>query len=208
MCELGATAATTVFLRFNKFGSVGIPMPFSVISAFDVDSGKELKYNERGELRVLTPSRMKEYYKNPVATGSFFNKDSDGNIWCCTGDIGYVDEDGFVLGRATDFFIAPDEKKYYLFDAENLILKNDFVKSCKIVALNSKKSLVAHLVLKKNLECDVNSIIYQIDKLCKEKLSKYAVPIAYKIWESFPINPSEKCDTLSLRNEHEEFYVL
>ncbi len=214
MCELGATAATTVFSKYNKFGSVGIPMPFAVISAFDVNNGKELKYNERGELRVLTPGRMKEYYNNSIATDNFFNKDSDGNIWCCTGDIGYIDKDGFVfvLGRATDLFIAPDGKKYYLFDTENVILKNDFVDTCKIVAINSEnlriKGLVAHLVLKRNLEGDTNSIIYKIDKMCKEKLSKYAVPIAYKIRESLPINPSGKCDVLALRNECDGFLCV
>lgn len=214
MCELGATVATTSCCsKLNKLGSVGIPMPLTVINAFDVDSGKELKYNERGELRVQTPCRMKEYYKNPAATEDFFHTDENGNIWGCTGDIGYVDGDGFVfvLGRASDFF-SPDGKKHYLFDVENIILENEFVDLCEVVAIRSEKLdrdiSLAHIVLRKNFDGDIDTLIYNIDKQCRKKLSEYAVPKGYKIRETFATKPSGKRDTLSLKNEHEGFVCV
>lgn len=214
MSELGTTAATSVFSEYNKLESVGIPMPFAVISAFDVDSNKELPYNGRGELRVCTPCQMKEYYNNPVATEEFFWKDAGGNVWGRTGDIGYVDKDGFVfvLGRANDFFLLPDGKRHYLFDTENVILENDFVDLCEVVTVKSEKwdkdVLTAHLVLKKDFDGDINALIFEIDKVCRERLPEYAVPVGYKIRECFAIKSSGKRDTLSLKEERSGFMTI
>ena len=102
MCELGSTASATS-VKYYKYGSTGYPIKDVIIGAFDIETNRECKYKERGEIRVLTPSRMKEYYKRPDATEEFFWKDLEGREWGCTGDVGYVDEDGFVFveGRAT-----------------------------------------------------------------------------------------------------------
>lgn len=215
MCELGATAATTSCCGgVNRLGSVGIPMPLVVISAFDVDNGRELTYNERGEMRVRTPSRMKEYYNNPAATEEFFHTDKDGSVWACTGDIGYVDEDGFVfiLGRASDYFISPDGRRQYLFDVENVILENEYVDLCEVVASESeklgRKVPMAHIVLKKGFDGDNNALICDIDRLCRKKLSEYAVPAAYKIREKFVIKASGKRDTQSLEKERDGFMCV
>lgn len=215
MCELGATAATTIFSSYaNKVGSVGIPIPFAIIGAFDVDSGEKLKYNERGEIRVITPCRMKEYFNNPSATQEFFHTDENGNTWGCTGDIGYVDEDGFVfiLGRASDFFISPDGERHYLFDTENVILENESVDLCEVVTVKSEKCNrevpVAHIVLKKGFNDSIDELICNIDRSCREKLTEYAVPVGYKIRESFAIKPSGKRDTLSLKTELDGFVAV
>ena len=211
MCELGATATTTVFSEYNKPGSVGLPMPLAIVSAFDIDNGKELQYNERGEIRVQTPCRMKEYYNNPAETEEFFHADENGNVWGCTGDIGYVDEDGFVfvLGRASDYFISPDGERHYLFDTENVILENEFIDLCEVVTVASEKLNrelpVAHIVLKKNFNGSTDDLIKELDRLCGEQLPKYAVPVGYKIRERFAIKPSGKRDTLSLKEEHDDF---
>ncbi|MCM1440095.1 MAG: acyl--CoA ligase [Roseburia sp.] len=214
MCELGATAATSVFSEYNKLETVGIPMPLAVISAFDVDSGNELRYNERGELRVQTPCKMKEYYNSPDATEEFFKVDLNENIWGCTGDVGYVDEDGFVfvLGRASDYFIAQDNKKYYLFDIENIILLNNNIDICEVVTIDSTKYgreiLTAHIILKKGFAGDINDLIIELDTMCKEKLPPCTVPLGYKVRKSFMIKPSGKRDTLSLKNEHEDYLCV
>lgn len=212
MCELGATAATTSCCGgANRLGSVGIPMPLAVISAFDVDNGRELKYNKRGEIRVQTPSRMKEYYNNPAATKDFFHADANGNIWACTGDIGYVDENGFVfiLGRANDYFISPDGRRQYLFDAENVILENKFVDLCEVISRESeklgRKVPLAHIIVKKDFDGDINTLICDIDRNCRKKLSEYAVPAGYKIREEFVIKESGKRDTLLLEKERDGF---
>lgn len=215
MCELGATVATTVFLNAeNKHDSVGIPMPLVVVSAFDVDTGKELPCGERGELRVITPCRMKEYYRNLEATEAFFRMDETGNVWGCTGDIGYVDKDGFVfvLGRKSSHFFAPDGNRYYLFDIENVILENPFVSQCVAVTLKSviagREIPVVHAILSPKFSGDVDELILDIDRMCRERLSEYAVPAGYKIRDNFVISASGKRDTLSLKSERDNFMIV
>lgn len=63
---------------------------------------------------------MKEYYKRPDATKEFFWRDPDGNEWGCTGDVGYVDPDGFLFveGRANDYLLQNRVRKFTI-----LILK-------------------------------------------------------------------------------------
>lgn len=91
------------------------------VAAFNMVTNQELKYGERGEIRVDSPAHMKEYFKNPVATNEYFYKDENGTLWGCTGDIGYVDEEGFVyiLGRANDTYKAEDGAVVYCFDVES-----------------------------------------------------------------------------------------
>lgn len=79
-----------------KSGSVGIPFPQNILSAFDVDTGKELSYGEEGEICICTPSGMLGYINNPEETANILRKHEDGKLWVHTGDLGYIDEDGFV----------------------------------------------------------------------------------------------------------------
>ena len=92
MCELGSTA-TSNSMNWYKPGSAGYPIKGVTVATFDVAFDKECKYNQRGEIRVLTPARMKGYYKRSDATKEFFWRDSNGNEWGCTGDVVYVDSD-------------------------------------------------------------------------------------------------------------------
>ena len=85
---------------------------------------------------------MKGYYKNQAATDEFFYTDEQGTVWGCTGDIGYVDEDGviYILGRATDSATLDSGKKVYLFDIEDVILREESLSGCKVVAVEEKST--------------------------------------------------------------------
>lgn len=79
-----------------KSGSVGITFLQNILSAFDVDTGKELSYGEEGEICICTPSRMLGYINKPDETANILWKHEDGKLRVHTGDLGYIDEDGFV----------------------------------------------------------------------------------------------------------------
>lgn len=89
MCELGGTVCTNT-MTHKKCGSTGFPIKGVIVAAFDMDTNQELQYNQRGELRVMSPARMKCYYKNEIATNEYFYEDKDGQIWGCTGDMGML----------------------------------------------------------------------------------------------------------------------
>ena len=203
MCELGSTI-TTDSDTYHKIGASGYPMTDVIVAAFDLASDKELKYGERGELRVCSPARMKEYFKNPEATAAFFKTDRDGRIWGCTGDIGYVDEDGFVyvLGRAKDHFHRENGEMVFLFDIEAEILKEEAVDQCKVVYFKTEETTetVAHIVLQEK-EDDPKIVLQRIHRRLTNTLPEYMIPRYYKVRESMPVHTNGKLDAHALRDD-------
>ena len=90
--------------KFWKHGSVGIALPTVEVQIFDVDKEGE------GEICVRGDIVMKGYYNNPQATGDAFAGD-----WFRTGDIGYVDDDGFIFitGRQKNVIIRANGKNVH-----------------------------------------------------------------------------------------------
>ena len=209
MCECGGTV-TASSPKSNAVGSAGIPTPNVVVSAFDLETGKECKYGERGEIRVDSPTRMKGYFNNEKATNDYFYKDKNGVVWGCTGDIGYVDEDGevFILGRATDCYYTDDGKRVFQFDIEEVILQDDSVSDCKVVQTTDKSMIVAHIILKDGCKQNSSEVISNIHKNCTDKLDDFAIPTHYKIRDSFPVHSNGKRDNGSLKNDTEDLIVL
>ena len=212
MCELGseATGNTDCEIYHDKLGGCGYPMKNVIVSAFDIETNKELKYGEHGEIRVNTPARMNGYFKNQKATDEFFHVDEDGKVWGCTGDIGYVDEEGevFILGRATDRAKLDNGKTVYLFDIEDCILQEKSLTGCKVVenVENGKTVLAAHMTLRNDTDYDKVSLAKQIYENCKKNLPSYEVPRKYKFRDSFPVHTNGKRDNNALKQEKDGFY--
>ena len=71
MCELGSTVSTDSQVH-RKAGATGFPIIGVTVAAFDMETDHELRYGERGEIRVLSLARMKEYFQKPEATNNYF----------------------------------------------------------------------------------------------------------------------------------------
>lgn len=212
MCELGSeiTGTTDAENYTDKQGGCGYPILSVIVSAFDLATGKELPYGQHGEIRVLSPARMKGYYKNPEATAEFFKEDEQGNVWGCTGDIGFVDEDGevFILGRATDHFRRENDEIVFLFDIEAEILKNEAISQCKVIDIEDNgKKLVAHLVFQEGVE-NREDVIASIWSELRESLPSYMVPEYYKIRSSMPVHTNGKRDVGALKQDDNELVKI
>ena len=206
MCELGGTVTSSsdAINYIEKADGTGYPLYGVSVSAFDMETGEELPYGSHGEIRVSSPARMKGYFKNPEATAEFFKTDDKGNVWGCTGDIGYVDEDGevFILGRATDSTMTKDGRKIYLFDIENVILKESKLAACKVVDIGDDSNvLVAHIVLRDGIDESVRDIIKRIHTRCKKELEDFQIPVGYKVRDSLPVHSNGKRDVEALQKE-------
>jgi len=210
MCELGSTASADSLIA-NKSGANGIPITHVTISVFDMETNEEKKYNERGEVRVKSPCRMKEYYKNPEATEKYFYKDADGNLWGATGDIGYMDEDGFlyVLGRANDTFVSKSGCNIYCFDIENVVLENDNIAQCEVVGISVEDYSVpvVHMVLEEDCKLTEIEIIEMVHRVCCDKLDADSIPYGYKICKAFPVKISGKRDMELIKQDKKDFVI-
>jgi len=108
----GLSEATPIIssnsLKKHKFGSSGHLVKYLELKICD-ENGKELQIGEKGEIVVKGENIMIGYWKNPKATSETIK-----NGWLHTGDMGYMDKDGFlyVLGRFKSLLIASDGEKY------------------------------------------------------------------------------------------------
>lgn len=93
MTETSPMVAANPFERDNrKLGSIGIPFPDTDFKIISLESDEEVTHGENGEVVIKGPQVMKGYWKKPTETAETL---MDG--WIHTGDIGYMDEDGFVF---------------------------------------------------------------------------------------------------------------
>ncbi|WP_340114288.1 AMP-dependent synthetase/ligase [Maribellus mangrovi] len=113
MCQgYGLSEASPIIsgnaLHAIKFGSSGLPVKYMELKIVD-DEGKELPIGQKGEIIIKGENVMLGYWKNPNATAETIK-----NGWLYTGDMGYLDEDGFlfVLGRFKSLLIGNDGEKY------------------------------------------------------------------------------------------------
>lgn len=207
MTEL-CSCACTCMSDVNKPGSVGIPFIKNIISTFESGTDKELNVGEKGEICITGPTIMLGYYGKPEETSNVLRKHSDGMIWVHTGDIGHIDEDGFVFvdGRIKRIIIRHDGFKIFPNMIENVISTHPAVELCSVVASLDKDQLqgylpYVHIVLKKNVHERQRLIKAEIMKLCQDKLPEYAQPVGYKFIESLYYTAVGKVDYRKLEME-------
>lgn len=125
----------------HKFGTSGIIAP-SVTCRIMKSPSEEAAVGERGEIVISGENVMKGYFKNEEATKEVLK---DGWLW--TGDLGYFDEDGFlvVTGRAKALLIAPDGEKYSPEEVEEAVINNSELIS-QILVYNDHKVFTTALI--------------------------------------------------------------
>ena len=199
--------ATACLNDVNEIGSVGIPLPGNNVSIFDPETNEEKGFNELGEICISSPTIMAGYYENDKATKEMIKTHADGTRWIHTQDVGYINKDGllFVNGRIKRVIIRHDGFKVFPFQIEECISKHPSVNDCVVVGIpdvnhTQGEKPKAHIIFKEN-DLDEEKLIGEINRMCKEQLPEYAVPIQYKARESFPLTNIGKVDYMSLKKE-------
>ena len=202
-----ANSVGTVNLgQLNKYGCAGYPLPGIRFGVFDEEQN-ELDYNQKGEICILTPSRMLGYHNNQEETDIILRKHNDGNVWIHTGDIGEIDNDGFVhvVGRIKDMIIRHDGFKIFPKVVEEAIGTHPHVDECRVVGIRDKGYsqgylAKAHIILRKG-STKTSHILHEIKAICSDLLPEYMMPIDYKFRDDFPRTLLGKVDTIALKNE-------
>lgn len=190
----------------NEIGSNGIPMVNTVVSAFEPNTTKELPYGIMGELCILSPTCMLEYYGKPEETAQILRRHPDGNVWIHSGDIGYVTKDGFVyvVDRIKRMIIRSGFK-VYPSEIENVIRKHPAVETCAVVGVDDEiddKAPFAYIVLKNETLDDKEKIIGDIKETMRaEGLPAYFIPVEFKFRDSMPLTTVGKIDLRVLEKE-------
>lgn len=190
----------------SVLGSVGVPLESVNIRIVDSKTNKECKTNVEGEICVNTPYVMKEYLNNIDETSNVLKKDNN-KIWFHTGDIGYLDENGYLFFKSRmNRIIISNGYKIYPNQIEKIILEHPYVESCAVVGLPHpyKKEVVkAYIVLKKGLFLN-SEIKKSIKAHCEKNISSYALPYAYGYRTELPKTIVGKISYRELINDKED----
>ena len=196
-----SSAATVAAGLDNKPGSVGIPMVNTVVAAFEPGTDQELPIGQRGELCISGPCLMKGYYNKPEETAILLRRHPDGRVWAHTGDMGYLDEDGFVFldSRIKRMIIRHDGFKVFPSMIENVVSRHPAVHQCSVVGCADKDHTqgrlpFVYIVLKAGITAKKKQVIRELERMCAEELPEYVQPVAYKFISSMPMTPVGKVD--------------
>jgi len=168
----------------RKIGTIGLPLPGTDAKIVDVQTGKtDLKPGEIGEVLVKGPQVMQGYWNHPEETKIVLK---DG--WLYTGDIGFMDEDGFfaIVDRKKDMIKVGGENVYPR-DVEEVLFQNRKVLDCVVAGIPDEKlvdKVKAYVVLKRGETATPQEII----DFCKGKLAKFKVPKEVEFRDSLPKN--------------------
>ena len=212
MSEVSAAATFCVNDRYRK-GSVGIPCIATTIGIFDPDTGEELGYNTPGEVCITGKTMMKGYYNNQVETDHVMRKHADGQIWIHSGDIGYIDEDGFVYiqGRVKRMITRFDGHKVFPVIIESFVAEHELVHSCSVIAVDDKERLQGQYpmaVIELVAGVDISKrdeICQEIYQKCQEQLEERGRPVAVVCVDEVPLTAMGKNDYRTLEKEFKYF---
>ena len=193
--------------RSKPVVSVGLPLPNVKAAIMDKD-GKELGYNQRGELCMKDENVvMKGYYGKPELTKKAIR---DG--WLHSGDVAEIDENGFlyVYGRCNDITVLPNGKEMYLFDIANKIREDINIQDVMVFSIpmaNGKNSLLAHIIFEKNFKGNKLQELAKIDAILDETFDGQVVIDGYKEHEeAFDIDEfTAKADRNKMFNDRTNY---
>jgi len=154
--------------EFN--GSIGLPIPSTEITIKD-DDGRDLAIGETGEICVRGPQVMREYWNRPDETAKVMFPDR----WLRTGDIGHMDERGYVYiqDRKKDMILVSGFN-VYPNEVEEVVAAHPGVLEAAAIAEPDERSgeCVSLFVVRK----DPNLTEREIIDFCRKSLTSYKVP--------------------------------
>ena len=173
------TACCLTPSHMHKEGSIGLPFPDTYIKIVTPGTDHELPYGQEGEILLAGPTVMKEYMHHPEETAQTLQKHADGLTWVYTGDLGTMDEQGFVYfkGRAKRMIVTSGYNVYPA-QIENILDAHEYVQmSCVIGVPDSYKMQKVKAFVKLAAGVEANDTTKQaILEHCRKHVAKYAMP--------------------------------
>ena len=172
-----------------KEGSIGVPFPDTYIKIVKPGTDEELPYGEEGEILLAGPTVMREYMNNPEETAETLRKHADGLTWVYTGDLGTMDDEGFIYfrGRAKRMIITSGYN-VYPGQIENILDAHEKVQmSCVIGVPDAYKMHKVKAFVKLAAGVPGNEATREeLLAYCSKHIAKYAMPYDIEFKEDMP----------------------
>ena len=172
-----------------KEGSIGIPFPDTYIKIVEPGTDRELPYGEEGEILLAGPTVMREYMDNPEETAQTLRTHADGMTWVYTGDLGCMDDEGFVYfkGRAKRMIVTSGYN-VYPGQIENILDAHEDVQmSCVIGVPDPYKMQKVKAFVKLSPDAPKSEETKQeLLNYCRKHIAKYAMPYDIEFRDELP----------------------
>ncbi len=188
-------------------GSIGLPLPDTYYRIVAPNTNEEVATNEIGEICISGPTVMKEYINNPKETLQTIRLHDNGRNYLHTGDLGYIDEDGFVyFVQRLKRMIVTSGYNVYPSQVENVIDSHEAVMFSTVIGVKDNyrmQKIKAFIVLKPGFS-PTEEIKESIKKHCEKNIARYALPREFEYRENLPKTLVGKVAYRELEKEEEE----
>jgi len=171
----------------KKLGSVGMPLPDVHVSIVDAEDGRTpVPAGEIGEIVISAPQLMRGYWQKPDETREMLRTNDRGERRLYTGDLGYLDEDGylFIVDRKKDL-IKTCGFQVWPREIEEVISSHPTVAEVGVVGLpDTMRGEVVKAFVVLRSDCTVTPS--ELKSYCRERLAPYKVPAKYEFVTELP----------------------
>jgi long-chain acyl-CoA synthetase len=188
----------------HKQGSTGLPLPDNKIKICKVGTHEEVPRGEDGEICITGPTLMKGYYKNEAETKIALQQHDDGLTWLHTGDLGCMDEDGYLWYRQRHCkMIITSGYNIYPSQIEEVINGCNGVTVSCVVGIEDRSvgQRVVAVVQPVSMSTDLESLRKRILEECKKNVAEYAMPREVIFREEIPRTAMGKVNFKALTAE-------
>lgn len=183
------TASCLTPIHNQREKSIGVPFPDTYYKIVKPGTEDEVPYGDEGEICLAGPTVMMEYVDQPEETANTRRIHADGLTWIHTGDLGVMDEDGFVYFRQRiKRMIITNGYNVYPSQMEGILDACEYVQmSCVIGVPDPKKiqKIKAFIVLKPGF-VPTEAIKTAIMDYCRSHIAKYALPYDIEFRDDLP----------------------
>ena len=173
------TASCLTPKEYARTGSIGVPFPDTYYKIVKPGTTEECDPNFEGEICVSGPTVMLGYMDNPEETAQTLRPHGDGRIWLHTGDLGYMDEDGFVYFRQRlKRMIITSGYNVYPSQLENIIDGHEKVLLSCVIGVKDEyrgQKIRAYVVPMPGVE-PTEELKKELLSYCSSQVAKYAAP--------------------------------
>jgi len=184
------TASCLTPVHLEKEGSIGLPFPDTYYKIVKPGTTDEVPYGEYGEICLAGPTVMMEYINHPEETANTLRTHGDGMKWVHTGDLGYMDEDGFIyFKQRIKRMIVTSGYNVYPSQIENVLDAHELVHmSCVIGIPDDLKvqRVIAFVTLKPDAKVSQEEATAILKEHCAKYVAKYALPTEYHFRDALP----------------------
>ena len=183
------TASCLTPKDYARSGSIGVPFPDTFYKIVTPGTTEEVPANTEGEICVSGPTVMMGYMDNPGETASTLRRHYDGRIWLHTGDLGHMDQDGFVYFRQRiKRMIVTSGYNVYPSQLENIIDSHEKVLISCVIGVKDDyrgQKVKAYVVPMPGVE-PTEELKKELLDYCSGRIAKYAMPRELEFRKELP----------------------